>query len=145
MMGVERERSRSRIVLAAVKPSTPGRRASIKMTAKSCLRTQRSASSPDAARTTSCPEDCRSSCNAIRFFGSSSTIRMQARVDVGTTAFSCLTMALNPAITLLQYRDGSYRPDLYHRRLGAQSRHRTRQWHALATARGSEALQAPHD
>jgi hypothetical protein len=51
MIGVLRERLRSRIICAVVKPSIPGMRTSIRIAANSSSSTQRSASSPEAAIT----------------------------------------------------------------------------------------------
>src|SRR6266849_8453197 len=86
MIGVCRDRSRSLINLAVSNPSTPGMRASRRMTAKSCFRTHRRASSPERARTTFCVTLCRSSCRASRLLESSSTIKMLACDKLVSTA-----------------------------------------------------------
>src|SRR4029077_11550405 len=109
MMGGERERSPSRIARAVAKPSTPGIRASMRMTAKSCSSVRRSASSPDSARTTECPEDSSSASMAIRFLRSSSTTRMQACDGSESKAFPSDFHAGEPATTLLPLYNGAVR------------------------------------
>src|SRR2546422_4199335 len=63
-------------------------RASRRMTAKSCFRTHRRASSPEFATTTFCVTLCRSCCRARRLFESSSTIKMLACDRLVSTASS---------------------------------------------------------
>src|SRR5216683_1581709 len=78
MIGVWRERLRSRISLAVVNPSMPGMRTSSRIAAKSSSRTWRSACSPECAVTRREPSVARTSFIASTFPGSSSTMRMPA-------------------------------------------------------------------
>src|SRR5688572_9534722 len=78
MIGVLRERLRSRIMRAVVKPSIPGMRTSMRIAAKSSSRTARSAASPDDAVTRRAPSPRSTSSMARRLPRSSSTMRMLA-------------------------------------------------------------------
>src|ERR1700704_3084530 len=84
MIGVVSERRRCRMRAAVSKPSIPGMFTSSRMTAKSCLSRQRSASFPDAARTRFWfSSDNTVSC-ASSLSGRSSTIRMLTFSSAGS-------------------------------------------------------------
>src|SRR5713101_2383726 len=78
MIGVTRERARSRISFAVSKPSMRGIRTSSRITARSWLSAQRRASSPESASRRFWSRLPSSSRRAYKFFGSSSTRRMLA-------------------------------------------------------------------
>src|SRR3954464_7951387 len=87
MMGVYRERLRSRIIFAVVKPSMPGIFTSMRMAAKSSSSTHRNASSPEEAATRRAPSVARISCIAMMLARSSSTMRMDACRESSIVSF----------------------------------------------------------
>src|SRR5258706_15039600 len=78
MIGVWRERCTLRISPAVSKPSIPGMRTSIRISAKSFFRIRRSASWPEEAVTTLRSGPLNNCSIAARLFGSSSTTRIFA-------------------------------------------------------------------